>query len=192
MNKETTVIGGKQLSNFKKILIVICLTAISICVMMVSNSIYGIIYSCILVLLFIVEAIRLDKLTIADYNIYIFLIILYLLVVVIINSITLNNNDDYSFEKLYDLFNLRDGDSISYKIGIIMNRDKCRINGVINNNNILISDISPHSKYDLCPEVIKNTELKFIKKDMDVENVNKCKGGENKTTKLSYCNIKMK
>jgi len=80
--------------------------------------------------------------------------------------------DNYSIEKIIEKFRLSGGDSLTYKYNIKQGNKRCRVQGKYENNNLQIDEIkSPKDKrHDLCPDVKKYTELKFIGNNWSKDN----------------------
>jgi len=72
--------------------------------------------------------------------------------------------DNYSIEELITTLNLSRGDSLTYKFSVKQGLKRCEIKGNYTNNQLELEEIkSPENeKHDLCPDVKKYTELKFI------------------------------
>ena len=72
--------------------------------------------------------------------------------------------DNYSIEQLISTLNLSRGDSLTYKFSVRQGLKRCRIKGNYTNNQLELEELkSPkNEKHDLCPDIQKYTELKFI------------------------------
>jgi len=72
--------------------------------------------------------------------------------------------DNFSIEQLISTLNLSRGDILTYEFNVKQGLKRCRIKGNYTNNQLELEEIkSPENeKHNLCPDVKKYTELKFI------------------------------
>jgi len=72
--------------------------------------------------------------------------------------------DNYSIEELINTLNLSRGDSLTYKFSVKQGMKWCDIKGNYTNNQLELEEMkSPENeKHNLCPDITKYTELKFI------------------------------
>lgn len=97
-------------------------------------------------------------------NNIIFFSCLYLCILLFLYSVGDLYKDNYSIEEIIEMFKLRDGDILTYKYNIKQGNKRCRVGGKYDNNYLQVDEIkSPKDRrHDLCPDVKKYTELKFI------------------------------
>ena len=72
--------------------------------------------------------------------------------------------DNYSIEQLITTLGLSRGDILTYEFNVKQGLKRCRIKGNYTNNQLELEELkSPkNEKHDLCPDIQKYTELKFI------------------------------
>jgi len=124
----------------------------------------GIIISIVFFILFIILAV-VDNKILSVSSLLVSIIMLF-------NSLSNLYQDNYSIEQLVQLLQLNRGDSLSYEFNIKQGLKRCRIKGQYENENLQIDEIkSPENKkHDLCPDIKKYTELKFIGYDWPINN----------------------
>lgn len=72
--------------------------------------------------------------------------------------------DNYSIEELITTLGLSRGDILTYEFNVKQGLKHCKIKGNYTNNQLELEELkSPkNEKHDLCPDIKKYTELKFI------------------------------
>mgnify|MGYP001159658592 FL=1 len=80
--------------------------------------------------------------------------------------------DNYSIESLITTLGLSRGDILTYEFNIKQGLKHCKIKGNYTNNQLELEELkSPkNEKHDLCPDIKKYTELKFIGQDWPKSN----------------------
>ena len=89
---------------------------------------------------------------------------LFLCLFLFFYSISNLYEDNYSIEQLITTLGLSRGDILTYEFNVKQGLKRCRIKGNYTNNQLELEELkSPkNEKHDLCPDVKKYTELKFI------------------------------